>query len=207
MNKKIKILLGITIGIILSCYGTAAYFIIEDSTKSEIPSVQTVYKKEQSDIQLTENKHQISDYKDNQLNNGSSPFDNCFGKGIYGGNATLTIKNGASSDAIVCLFSVAANRTIRNEYIQKNSSFTMDNIQKVYYKIRVFYGNDWNPEVNSPCGSKGYFESDIHFSEFEDTEFFEDDESGYTVATVTLYTVSGGNAQTTSISQSDFFRN
>ena len=64
-----------------------------------------------------------SQYKGNQLNDGSSPLTSCFGKGIYSGNATLTIKNGGNSDAIICLYSISKDRTIRNEYVQKNSSF------------------------------------------------------------------------------------
>ena len=151
--------------------------------------------------------HKESEYKGNQLQNGSSPFDACFGKGIYSGKATLTIKNGADTDAIVCLYSISKKRTIRNEYVRKNSSFRMDNIAQGNYKIRVLYGNDWNPTLENACGSKGYFESDLSFSEFDRTEFFEDNNKGYTVATITLYAVVGGNATTSNINQSDFFGN
>lgn len=98
-------------------------------------------------------------------------------------------------------------RTIRNEYVRKNTSHTMDNISQGNYKIRVFYGNDWNPELENPCGVKGYFDSDVYFSEFDRTEYFEDSNDGYTVATVTLYAVAGGNAPTSRINQSDFFNN
>lgn len=146
-----------------------------------------------------------SPYKGNQLQNGSSPLNACFGKGSYNGNATLTIKNGSSSDAIVCLYSVSRDRTIRNEYVQKNTNFKISNIGQGYYKIRVLYGNDWNPTLENHCGSKGNFETDVSFSEFDGEQFFEDNENGYTIATVTLYTVSGGNARTSSISQSEFF--
>lgn len=148
-----------------------------------------------------------SEYKGNQLKDGASPLDGCFGKGIYSGNATLTIDNGGSSDAIVCLYSIADGRTIRNEYVRKNSSFTMSNISQGSYKIRVFYGNDWNPTLTNSCGTKGNFESDVHFSEFDGTEYFEDSDRGYTTATITLYTVAGGNASSSSIDQSTFFNN
>lgn len=148
-----------------------------------------------------------SPYKGNQLTNGSSPFNACFGKGVYNGNATLTIKNGSSSDAIVCLFSISKGLTIRNEYVQKNTSFKISNIGEGNYKIRVLYGNNWNPTLENQCGSKGNFETDVSFSEFDGEQYFEDNESGYTIATVTLYTVSGGNASTSSINQSEFFNN
>jgi hypothetical protein len=146
-----------------------------------------------------------SEYKGNQLNDGASPLNECFGEGIYNGNATLTIDNGGSSDAIVCLYSIENGRTIRNEYVRKNSKFTMSNIAQGNYKIRVFYGNDWNPFLTNSCGTKGNFESDVHFSEFDGTEYFEDSERGYTTATITLYTVAGGNAPSSSIDQSTFF--
>lgn len=148
-----------------------------------------------------------SEYKGNQLKDGASPLDGCFGKGVYSGNATLTINNGGSSDAIVCLYSFDKGRTIRNEYVRKNSSFTMSNISQGTYKIRVFYGNDWNPTLTNSCGTKGNFESDVHFSEFDGTEYFEDSDRGYTMATITLYTVAGGNASSSSIDQSTFFNN
>ncbi|QQR98878.1 MAG: hypothetical protein IPK18_05020 [Sphingobacteriales bacterium] len=147
-----------------------------------------------------------SEYIGNQLKDGASPLTGCFGKGIYSGNATLTIKNGGNSDAIICLYSISDDRTIRNEYVQKNSSFTMSNIAQGEYKIRVFYGNDWNPELENSCGTKGNFESDVNFSEFDGTEYFEDSERGYTNATITLYTVANGNASSSSIDQSQFFR-
>lgn len=146
-----------------------------------------------------------SQYQGNQLPDGASPLTGCFGKGIYNGNATLTIKNGGNSDAIICLYSIVDDRTIRNEYVQKNSSFTMSNISQGEYKIRVFYGNDWNPELENSCDTKGNFESDVNFSEFDGTEYFEDSERGYTIATITLYTVEGGNASSSAIDQSQFF--
>ena len=146
-----------------------------------------------------------SPYIGNQLSDGSSPLNDCFGSGDYQGNATLTIKNGGNSDAIVCLYSTSKDRTIRNEYVQKNSSFKISNISQGYYKIRVFYGNDWNPGLENNCGTKGNFESDVNFSEFDGTEYFEDNSRGYTNATVTLYTVANGNASSSSIDQSSFF--
>jgi hypothetical protein len=147
-----------------------------------------------------------SAYRGNHLANGSSPFDACFGRGIYSGNATLTVDNGTNTDAIVCLYSVSLDRTIRNVYVEKSRSFKIDNIARGYYEIRVFHGNDWNPTLDNPCGSRGNFESDISFSEFDGQQYFEDNGEEYTVATVTLYTVAGGNARTSSISQSKFFK-
>lgn len=175
---------------------SAAAFV--DSTG--IPAYETVI-----DSAATYQENSQSPYLGNQLTNGSSPLDACFGEGRYSGRATLTIKNGGSSDAIICLYSVADDRTIRNEYVQKNSNFTMSNISQGNYKIRVFYGNDWNPNSINSCGSAGNFESDINFSEFDGSEYFEDSERGHTIATITLYNVEGGNTSSSSIDQSTFF--
>lgn len=146
-----------------------------------------------------------SEYIGNQLKNGTSPLNNCFGSGDYQGNATLTIKNGGSFDAIVCLYSISENKTIRNEYVQKNSSFKMTNIAQGNYKIRIFYGNNWNPNLENSCGTKGNFESDVSFTEFDGSEFFEDSTRGYTNASITLYSVVNGNASSSEIDKSAFF--
>jgi hypothetical protein len=189
------------------CYGFTFYLIKNHHNKPhETRSILANKDKKLKHLPIT-NPNKISIFQGNQLLNGTSPFDACFGKGIYSGNATLTIKNGASSDAVVCLYNIALSRTIRNEYVRKNSSFTMENIAQGEYKIRVLYGNNWNPELINPCGSKGNFESDTYFSEFDGTEYFEDSYNGYTVATITLYTVIGGNASTSRIKQSEFFTN
>jgi hypothetical protein len=146
-----------------------------------------------------------SKYKGNQLKNGASPFNACFGKSLYGGHAKLTVKNGSASDAIICIYSVDNARTIRNSYIRANSNFTISSIPQGDYKIRVFYGNDWNPTVTNDCGGKGNFESNTSFSEFDRTEYFEDSDRGFTVASITLYSVIGGNASSSSIDKSKFF--
>ena len=174
------------------------------STPTEIPELSS-YEPENTTSTGETQIPEPSKYIGNQLNDGASPFSGCFGQGVYQGNATLTIQNGGNSDAIVCLYSIEYDKTIRNEYVQKNSSFTMSNIAQGEYKIRVFYGNNWNPELENNCGTKGNFESDVNFSEFDGTQFFQDSESGYTTASITLYSVEGGNASSSTIDQSQFF--
>jgi len=207
MSKKRKILLFSTIGIIVVCYGITFIAILNHSDEPRTKNIKKIENTNNREFNKIANEVEESLYIGNQLQNGSSPFDDCFGKGIYSGNAILKIKNGASSDAIVCLYSISKSKTIRNEYVQKNTSFTMDNISQGSYKIKVFYGNNWNPELENPCGTIGFFESDVNFSEFDGTEYFEDSYEGYTIASITLYTVEGGNATTSMISQSDFFSN
>jgi len=174
------------------------------SVAVDIPAIRD-YDEIYNDTIDTAQEYIPSPYLGNQLMNGASPLDDCFGKGLYNGRATLTIKNGGSSDAIICLYSISDDRTIRNEYVQKDSNFKMSNISQGNYKIRVLYGNDWNPNLTNSCGSTGNFENNVNFSEFDSTDYFEDSDRGHTVATITLYTVEGGNASSSSIDQSTFF--
>ncbi|MGO4819578.1 hypothetical protein [Flavobacterium sp. W22_SRS_FP1] len=175
------------------------------SVAVDIPAIRD-YDEIYNDTIDTAQEYIPSPYLGNQLMNGASPLDDCFGKGLYNGRATLTIKNGGSSDAIICLYSISDDRTIRNEYVQKDSNFKMSNISQGNYKIRVLYGNDWNPNLTNSCGSTGNFENNVNFSEFDSTDYFEDSDRGHTVATITLYTVEGGNASSSSIDQSTFFK-
>lgn len=147
----------------------------------------------------------VSSYLGNQLENGSSPLTDCFGLGDYQGDLTLTIKNRSNADAIVCLYSTSQGRTIRNEYVQKNSFFTMSNIAEGYYKIRVFYGNDWNPNLQNYCGSRGNFESDINFTEFKAKNYLRESTDGYTHTTITLYSVTNDDKSTLTINRPTFF--
>lgn len=158
-----------------------------------------------SNYSSSESIDTLNIYYGNQLENGTSPLDDCFGNGEYTGNATLTIENGDYSDAIVCLYDVILEKTIRNEYIQKNSNFTMSRIGEGYYKIRVLSGNDWNPLNKNNCGGKGVFERDISFYEFENTIFFQDSNGKYSTNTITLFGIEGGNAKSTSINEDEFF--
>lgn len=144
-----------------------------------------------------------------QLNNGDSPLDNCFGQGIYYGNAYITFRNSNNSDAIVCLVNLHSGRTIRNEYIRAGSNFNMSSIPAGTYYLKVFYGNDWNSKIKNPCGTPGYFEQDVHFSKSDSPSDYiqvRNDEGGYTTGEITLYTVAGGNMDQQRISEGEFFK-
>jgi len=144
-----------------------------------------------------------------QLNNGDSPLDNCFGQGVYYGNAYITFRNSNNSDAIVCLVSLQTGKTIRNEYIRAGTDFNMSSIPAGSYYLKVFYGNDWNPKIKNPCGTPGYFERDVHFSKSDRPSDYiqvRNDAGGYTTGEITLYTVAGGNMDQQRISEGEFFK-
>ncbi|WP_418654498.1 J domain-containing protein [Tenacibaculum soleae] len=147
-------------------------------------------------------------YIGNKLKNGTSPLDKCFGKGKYSGKAYLIFKNSNRTDAIVCLVRRYDNKTIRNEYIRAGSNFEMSKIPSGNYFIKVYYGNDWNPEKINFCGINGAFENNVHFSKSDnigDIIKVENSLNGYTTGSITLYAVENGNMSSENINESEFF--
>ena len=153
---------------------------------------------------------EVSKYKGKQLANGASPFNACFGKGRFGGNAWLVFKNSNTSDAIVCLVNVSSGKTVRNEYIRAGSHYKMESIPSGTYYLKVFYGNDWNPTLQNVCGTRGSFETDVHFSKSEgrsDWIEVQNNYDSYSTGEITLYTVANGNMSQSPISEESFFNN
>lgn len=151
-----------------------------------------------------------SQYKGNQLSNGASPLDGCFGKGKYSGQAWIRFDNSNASDAIVCLVKLSTGKTVRNEYIQAGKSFTMNNIPSGTYYLKVYYGNDWNPNKENFCGTSGAFDTDGHFSKSDSpSDYIEvnNTDYSYTTGSITLYSVANGNMSTEATTAADFFNN
>jgi hypothetical protein len=151
-----------------------------------------------------------SQYKGNQLSNGASPLDGCFGKGKYSGQAWIRFDNSNASDAIVCLVKLSTGKTIRNEYIQAGKSFTMNNIPSGTYYLKVYYGNDWNPNKENFCGTLGAFDTHGHFSKSDSpSDYIEvsNTDYSYTTGSITLYSVANGNMSTEATTAAEFFNN
>lgn len=151
-----------------------------------------------------------SEYKGNQLQNGASPLDDCFGKGKYAGPAWIVFRNiNSDTDAIVCLARTRDNKIIRNEYIKAGTDFKMSRIPAGSYYLKVFYGRDWNPKRRNACGTKGVFDTDDHFSVSRDPSDLiavEVSSRSYTTGEITLYTVAGGNMAQQAVSEDEFFK-
>lgn len=157
----------------------------------------------------TNNVASNNNYIGNQLQNGASPLDKCFGKGIYSGQAYLIFKNSNRTDAIVCLVRQYDKKTIRNEYIRAGADFKMSRIPSGNYFIKVYYGNDWNPEKLNFCNINGAFENNVHFSKSDnigDIIRIENSSYSYTTGSITLYTVENGNMSSENINESEFFK-
>jgi hypothetical protein len=210
MSKKRKILLYCTIVLIVGCYLIAFFAIENHSDEPEKVEVNKPVETSYSDLNEITDKVEESAYKGNQLENGTSPLNGCFGEGKYGGHAWINFDNSNASDAIVCLVSISTGKTIRNEYIKAGTDFKMTRIPSGTYYLKVYYGNDWNPTKTNFCGTDGAFDSDEHFSKSEnesDLIVVKNTSESYTTGRITLYNVPNGNMSTESMSASEFFSN
>lgn len=154
----------------------------------------------------------ISQWHGNQLKNGDSPFDNCFGKGQRKSRSWILFQNRNDVDAVVCLINTITGKTIRNEYIRASKDFRMSQVPSGSYTLKVAFGNDWNPTLISPCGSKGFFESDVSYSAsdgYNDAIIIETINDGYSIRystnIITLQPVANGNMSQRGIDASQFF--
>lgn len=157
-----------------------------------------------------------SQWSGNKLFNGESPYENYFGPSFFDYNSEcwLLFRNGNSTDAIVCLENTSTGKTIRNEYIQAGTNFTMSNLPTGVYRVKVFYGKDWNPEKTLNNGLiKGAFETEFSFSisdNISDWITVKTTESyngiTYTTGEITLYKVSNGNMEQRKINSNEFFK-
>jgi hypothetical protein len=87
-----------------------------------------------------------SEYLGNKLENGVSPYDELYGKGVYADTEnSLTIINQGSDDVIVMLLEKAGDKMIRNEYVQAKSEYTMTKVPNSICYTKYYYGRDWNP--------------------------------------------------------------
>ena len=139
-----------------------------------------------------------------QPENGFSPYDSYFGRGIYDKSTynSFIIKNSNSTDAVVLLVDAYSGRKVRNEYIRKGETFSMTSVPNGTYFLRWMSGNYWSPDIL--IGNlKGGFQRDLSASQSDDVEDYMRADGGVEW-TITLYTVSNGNMDTESIDLNTF---
>lgn len=116
--------------------------------------------------------------------------------GIRGGLGILMIKNGPSQDGVVTL--VRGQSKAISVYVRARSSTTVRNIKDGTYTIYYTTGSPFSFSI-----SRGRFTRGATYWRFNDRLRFVPP-PGYTVGTLTLYAVSGGNAPTTQIPPGDY---
>jgi hypothetical protein len=139
-----------------------------------------------------------------QPENGFSPYNDYFGRGLYNNDSgnEFVIKNSNSTDAVVLLVNAYSGKKIRNEYIRKGSTFSMTGVPNGTYYLQWSSGNNWSPNKN--VGNlTGGFQEDISFAKTENRNDWMPVE-GYQQWTVTLYSVTDGDVETDNISASEF---
>ena len=136
--------------------------------------------------------------------NGFSPYNTYFGKGKYNNNSnnTFIIKNSNSTDAVVLLVNAYSQQKIRNEFIRMGSTFSMTGVPDGTYYLKWLSGNNWHPEVK--IGNlNGGFQSNASASQSDDNDDWMIADGGVEW-TITLYSVTGGNMDTESITLDNF---
>lgn len=111
------------------------------------------------------------------------------------GNGELEISNGTNYDAVAKL--IRGNTAVYSVYIGKNRTYTISGISDGYYELMFSQGSDWNTLTKQ-------FNKNQSYSTFEDTFDFETTGTQYTTWEVTLNSVVGGNAETSTVNPAEF---
>lgn len=141
--------------------------------------------------------------------NGYSPYNSFFGKGIYNNKTdnTISVSSPSFSDIVFLLKDINTNRTIRNEYIRGGSTFNLTGIPYGTYTFTYFSGKNWSNDVLLKNGQiKGGFTKSTSFSKSEkikDRMTFE--EGYYGTYTIKLTQELNGNLETQSSNEDEFF--
>jgi len=179
----------------------AYYLTIENETKAEIK---------------TETNSSVKDIvktpvvkKTYRPENGYSPYNSFFGKGIYNNKTdnTISVSSPSFSDIVFLLKDINTNRTIRNEYIRSGSTFSLTGIPYGTYIFTYFSGKNWSNDVLLKNGQiKGGFTKSTSFSKSEkikDRMTFE--EGYYGTYTIKLTQKVNGNLETQGSNEDEFF--
>lgn len=142
--------------------------------------------------------------------NGYSPYDRYFGKGIYNNSAdnTIYVKTPKNRDIVFLLVDVYSKKIIRNEFIRAGTTFDLTGIPYGTYSFKYFSGNNWSDNYPVNNGKiMGGFTKNSSFSKsdkWSDNMTFE--RGYYGSFTLTLTEVVGGNLETESTTEDDFFQ-
>jgi len=123
-------------------------------------------------------------------------------KKMSSGYGKLTIENGLQSDAVVVLSNFYNPKiALIAVYIQAGDTYTITGIEDGVYTLYFVIGKDWD-------NNKKEFRQPEMYSRFKDSLVFETTTTStyieYTIYTVTLHPVVGGQAETERVSKDEF---
>jgi hypothetical protein len=139
---------------------------------------------------------------------GHSPYDAYFGKGIYNDtDNSIVVTAPAKTHVVFVVINTYTKRRIRNEFIRKGETFTMTKIPYGTYDYMYFTGRNWSKNVLINNGTvRGGFKDYQSFNKNEDNKDQMEFERGYYGSyTIRLKQTIGGNLETKSTSEADFF--
>ena len=114
---------------------------------------------------------------------------------ISGGHGVLKIKNGTSKDGVVTI--VRGSKKAISIYVRARSSARINDVRDGTYRIYFTTGYRFS-------SSKGRFTRSATYQRFTDRLRFRTTSRQYTIWTLTLNPVRGGNARTTQVNPKDF---
>ena len=113
-------------------------------------------------------------YINNSLENGSTPYANCYGVNKHcpdEGCSEISIKSPLNSDVLVNIKS--EGKVVRHAYISAGNMVTFEVPDGIYQPF-FYYGKGWNPEKpmksNTDCPLTGGFISDESFGKDDPQE-------------------------------------
>jgi hypothetical protein len=116
---------------------------------------------------------------------------------VRSGQGQLKIENGGSSDAVINLVLGSAKTPTVSVYVRAKGKHTVSSIKDGTYRIYMTGGKDWDGRAKA-------FSRNCNFQRFEDTFKFTTTSSQYTIWTITLTPVAGGNARTSEVDPNSF---
>lgn len=138
--------------------------------------------------------------------NGYSPYNSYFGSGIYNNSAqnNVVVTAPEKADMVIFIRDVYSGKTIRNEYIRANSTFSLTGIPYGNYKFLYLYGRTWDANTDFKNGAaKGNFMNDRGVGKSDDSIDFEF-KTGYTgTYTLKLQLIQNGNLETVPASEDE----
>ena len=138
--------------------------------------------------------------------NGFSPFNDLFGRGIYNNSTDniITVTAPKRADIVIFIKDIYSKRVIRNEYVRAGSVFSLTGVPFGSYKFIYIHGNNWSAYAPFKEGEAfGNFLSDKGVGKsdkFFDVEF---EEGYYGTYSLTLQLMSNGNLTTVSGSEQE----
>jgi hypothetical protein len=118
-------------------------------------------------------------------------------KRTRGGSGQLKIDNGGRVDSAVSLVRSGTSKPAITVYVRGSSKFTVTGVRDGTYTVYMSSGQDWDPRARK-------FTRNCGFSKFDDTMKFTTTSRQYTIWSVTLNPVAGGNASTSGVDPDQF---